>query len=77
MAAVTIGAVDPRAMAARWADVLDLSHEGTTVATDDAVFRFVPAGQRGEGLDAVDVVAADRARAGAAVDLCGVRFSFV
>ena len=77
VAAVTIGAVDPAAMAARWADVLDLLHEGTTVTTDDAVVRFVPAGHRGEGLDAIDVVAADRARAGTTVDLCGVRFSFV
>jgi hypothetical protein len=78
LAAVTISAAEPLSMAARWADVLDLPlGDGPTVTTDDAVIRFAGTGPRGEGLDAVDVVAADRAHAGDAVDLCGVRFTFV
>ena len=65
-------------MAARWAEVLDLPlSDETTVATDDATIAFTPAGARGDGLDAVAVAAADRARAGTAIDLCGVRVSFV
>ena len=78
VAAVTIGAAEPSSMAARWAQVLELPlGSGTTVATDDAVIGFAEAGARGEGLEAVDVVATDRTRAGEAVELCGVRFAFV
>ena len=75
---VRIGAADPAAMAARWAEVLDLPlSDVTTVATDDASIGFQPAGRRAEGLDEVDVVAADRARAGEALALCGVVFNLV
>ena len=75
---LTIGASDAEAMAARWAEVLDLPlTAATTLATDDATIAFAPAGSRGEGLDEVAVAAADRARAGTSIDLCGVRVSFV
>jgi len=75
---LTLGAADPEAMAARWAEVLDLLlADARTVATDDATICFAPAGPRGEGLDEVAVAAADRARAGTAIELCGVRVSFV
>ena len=37
----------------------------------------VPAGPRGEGIDAVDLVAVDRSRAGEAHDLCGVTVRLV
>ena len=75
---LTIGAADAKAMAARWAEVLDLPlADDTTVATDDATIAFAPAGPRGEGLDEVAFAAADRARAGTTIDLCGVRVSFV
>jgi hypothetical protein len=75
---LTLGAADAEAMAARWAEVLDLPlADGTTVATDDATIAFAPAGPRGEGLDEVAFAAADRARAGTAIELCGVRVSFV
>jgi hypothetical protein len=47
------------------------------VATDDATIDFVPAGPRGEGLDAVAFTAADPARVGTTAELCGVRVSFV
>jgi hypothetical protein len=74
---VMVGAADPAAMAARWAEVLDLTlADDRTVATDDASIRFAPAGPRGEGLDEITFAAADPGRAGASVELCGVRVSF-
>ena len=39
--------------------------------------RFVPAGRRGEGLDAVDFVATDRGRAGESATMCGVELRLV
>lgn len=49
--AVEIGAVDPIAMAARWGEVLGRPAEGTRVPLDEGELRFVPAGERGEGVD--------------------------
>jgi hypothetical protein len=66
IAGVTIGATDPDAMRARWRE-LGFDHAA----------RFTSAGPRGEGIDGVDVVAADRARAGETFDCCGVRFTLV
>ena len=51
--------------------------DAITVATDDATIAFAPAGPRGEGLDEVAFAAADRARVGTTIDLCGLRVSFV
>lgn len=78
-AGVEIGADDPAAMAARWADVLDapLAADGTTVHLADAVVAFAPAGPRGEGVDGIRFRAADRARAGESFDLVGVRATLV
>jgi hypothetical protein len=47
---VTVEAVDPAAMAARWGAVLGLPCHGTRVTLDGAVVDFVPAGARGEGI---------------------------
>jgi hypothetical protein len=70
---VTIGATDPPAMAARWAEALDAPLDGdTAVRLDDAVIGFLPAGERGEGVDAFDLRATDRTRAGEAVTIGGV-----
>jgi hypothetical protein len=78
IAAVTVAATDPEAMAARWSEVLDARlADATTVQLDDATIRFVPDTGRGEGVDAFDVVSTDRERAGTTVDLCGTRFTFV
>ena len=53
--AVVIAANDPQAMAARWSAVLGVratvDGDGVTVATDDGRIDFVPAGERGEGVD--------------------------
>ena len=54
IAGIDVAADDPEAMAARWAE-LDIDH----------AVRFVAAGPRGEGIDAIDLVAADRRRVGA------------
>ena len=61
IAGVDVAAEDPVAMRARW----------TELGLDHAV-RFVAAGPRGEGIDAIDMVAADRARAGESAHICGV-----
>lgn len=66
IAGVTIGAKDPAAMAARWRDAR-LDHDVC----------FVPASERGEGLDGVDLVAADRSRVGEKATVGGVEFHLV
>jgi hypothetical protein len=66
IAGVTISAADPAAMRSRWSDA----------GVDHAV-RFVAAGERGEGLDGVDLVAADRSRAGESAVVGGVEFRLV
>jgi hypothetical protein len=66
IAGATIAASDPTAMRARWRDL----------GIDHAV-RFVPAGPRGEGIDGVDLVAADRTRAGESSVIGGVTFTLV
>jgi hypothetical protein len=73
---VTVGAADPASMAARWAQVLDLPLSNpTTVQTDDAVLRFVEAGDRGEGVDGIELKATDASRADVSVEACGVWFT--
>jgi len=53
--AVDVAAASPRAMAARWAQVLGpgavLSEDPQHLALTEGSLRFVPQGQRGEGLD--------------------------
>ena len=67
---VTVEADDPSAMAARWAAVLGRSSSDATVELDEGVIRFVPAGDRGEGVGGLDLVGPGPARV---VDLCGCR----
>lgn len=64
--AVEIGADDPTAMTARWADVLGQPRpEGTTIELDDATeLRFVPTGERGEGIETIELAAAAGATVG-------------
>ena len=66
IAGVTVGAVDPDAMSARWQEL------GLRTAV-----RFVSAAERGEGLDGVDLVASDRDRVGEAHRIGGVTFTLV
>ena len=61
-----VSAVDVDAMRTRWT-TLDLAH-GVT---------FRQAGPRGDGLDEVSLVAADRSRAGERTDVGGVTFTLV
>lgn len=57
---VVIEANDPDAMAARWAEVLGCAVSGAppTIALDQGEIRFVPAGDRGEGVVAFEFAAA-------------------
>ena len=66
IAGLDIAAEDPAAMRARWAD-LRIGHG----------VRFVPVGPRGEGIDAMDVVAADRSRTGETATIGGVEIRLV
>lgn len=63
---MTIAADDPITMHARWTQ-LGLAHS----------VHFVPAGLPGEGIDALDVVATDRARTGESLSLAGVTIRLV
>lgn len=57
--AVEIDATDPAAMAARWAEVVGGQLvEPTVLDLDEGQIRFVPAGERGEGLAAIELAAA-------------------
>jgi hypothetical protein len=62
----TIGADDPEAMRNRWTG-LGLG----------AGVRFVPVGPRGEGVDAMHLVATDRRRAGESFDVAGITVNLV
>ncbi len=66
IAGVTVGANDTAAMASRW----------TELNINRAV-AFADAGERGEGIDGVDLVATDRSRCGETHDICGVTFRLV
>jgi hypothetical protein len=63
---VTIGADDPDAMRSRWRQL----------GIDHAV-EFRPSTSRGEGIDELHVVAADRSRAGEQLEVCGVTIRLV
>jgi hypothetical protein len=77
LAGVVIGADDPEAMAARWAEVLDRLATGSEVPLDEGTIWFVPAGPRGEGVDGIVLHAADRARAGDVLRLVGTDVQLV
>lgn len=66
IAGVTVGAQNPAAMRARW-------HE----LGFDVSVRFTVAGERGEGIDGMDLVARDRSRAGEQHSVCGVIVTLV
>lgn len=66
IAGVVVGATDPAAMRARW----------RAAGVDHAV-TFQPAGPRGEGIDELELVAADRRRAGEQMRLCGLTVRLV
>lgn len=66
IAGVTVSGTNPDAMATRWNE-LELA---TSV-------RFAPAGARGDGVDALDLVATDRTRVGESFDCCGVTITLV
>ena len=66
IAAAVVSAADPVAMQDRWTQ-LGLDHD----------VRFGAAGERGDGLDEVELVAVDRTRAGERTEIGGVTFTLV
>ena len=66
IAGLTVSANDPGVMAARWAE-LNIARS----------VRFDIAGERGEGIAGVDLVASERGRAGETATICGVVFTLV
>jgi hypothetical protein len=63
IAGATLEARDPDAMAGRWAEILSLpKNSARELALEDATLRFVPAGERGEGVRGFTVATRDRAR---------------
>jgi Glyoxalase-like domain len=66
IAGVTVAARDPAGTQQRWSD-----------ARLDHAVRFVEAGDRGDGLDGIDLVATDRSRHGETVTVGGVELRLV
>lgn len=66
IAGVTVGAIDPDAMRARWTEI------GIDTSVD-----FAQAGERGDGIDAIDLVASDRRLVGTTHHIGGVDFRLV
>ncbi|MBC49604.1 MAG: hypothetical protein CMF24_07775 [Ilumatobacter sp.] len=66
IAGIAIGAADVAAMSSRWSEL----------GIDRAV-EFAGVGERGEGIDGVDLIAADRSRRGETHEICGVTFRLV
>ena len=80
IAGVELQSADPAAMAARWAEVLGRSvgPDGRSIELDEGVLRFVEDDDgRGEGVGGLDLRAADRARAGETMTVCGTRVTLV
>jgi hypothetical protein len=63
---VTVATEHPDASSRRWTDL----------GIAESV-RFVAAGERGEGIDGVDLRCVDRSRAGERFDIGGVEFTLV
>jgi len=76
IASVTLGAADTVGLAARWAEVLGLAAaDGDELRLDPGTIRFVRGDGRGDGIEAVGLVAADRGRALATAAERGLRTS--
>jgi hypothetical protein len=75
---IVVGAQDPAAMAARWAEVLDATlGADDNVRLDEHSIWFRPAGPRGEGIDGILFQGADGAQGREQHDLCGVRVAYL
>ena len=72
--AVEIEADDPSAMAQRWHTVLGGQLDGATLSFDEGAIRFTPAGDRGEGVAALDLTATGDATS---LDICGTTINLV
>jgi catechol 2,3-dioxygenase-like lactoylglutathione lyase family enzyme len=72
--AVMIEADDPDAMCARWAELLGVEALDSTIAlSDGGEIRFVPTGDRGEGVSGF-VLRASHPEAAGSTEICNCRF---
>jgi len=72
--AVMIEADDPDAMCARWAELLGVEARDSTITlSDGGEIRFVPAGDRGEGVSGF-VLRASHPDAAGSTEICNCRF---
>lgn len=75
--AVVIDAREPAAMSARWAELLGCDvDDGVIALSDGGEFRFVAAGDRGEGVSGFVLRASSPATAGS-LEICNCRFDLV
>ncbi|MEO6654107.1 MAG: VOC family protein [Ilumatobacteraceae bacterium] len=74
--AVVIEADDPRAMAQRWGRLLGRDVTGDILRLDEGEIRFVPAGERGEGVSGFVLRATDADHVGTTT-ICNCRFELV
>jgi len=74
--AVTIEANDPAVMAARWGEVIGRDVVDNTIALDEGEIRFVPAGERGDGVAGFTLRASGPSRVGQ-TEICGCTFQLV
>ena len=78
LSGVTVAVPDPEATAKKWADVFGLRASGTKIALDhDTSISFVQSPTSSdEGVCGIEVVAADRTRAGETATVCGIAVTF-
>ncbi len=78
LVAVDVAAEDPDALGARWSAMVGLPlRRPRELRLGTGAIRFVPAGERGEGVEALDIRATDRSLAGTTRRVCGTDLRFV
>ncbi len=78
LVAVDVAGDDPDALADRWAGLVGLPlRRRRELRLATGAIRFVEAGERGEGVEAVDIRVTDRSLAGASRRICGTELRFV
>jgi hypothetical protein len=78
LVAVDVAAEDPDALADRWAGMVGLPiRRPRELRLGTGAVRFVEAGDRGEGVEALDIRVTDRSLAGSSHHVCGTDLRFV
>ncbi|NLA64561.1 MAG: VOC family protein [Leucobacter sp.] len=77
IAGVTLSVKDPAKMAEQWGYLTNQPHEQTSIMLADGPVTFIPFDDGPRGLRVVELFAADPARVGEVMTLCGVEFRLV